>query len=162
MITPVADGVEAPGIEPARREVHPVGASLGSVPSRQIPRIESGLRATTVRGVRWRQRGEIVLAPFHPGVTTPASHAGGGSGEEVVAIRINKPPMPVHLFHSEEAGGFGYRVKIAAILAVAEIARVQAGFLGGPLLFELSQILDLAGPVGGNPLTELIHHRLGV
>src|SRR6185503_6786143 len=79
-----------------------------------------------------------------------------------MSVGIDEPPAPVHLFHTEEAGRIRLRVQIAAIFAVAEIARAQARFLGDPVLLQLLQARDLAGPVRRDPLAEPIHYRLRV
>ena len=80
----------------------------------------------------------------------------------MMSVRIHEPPTPVHLLDPEKPGRFGSRVEIAAKFATTKIAGLEASLFGRPLLFELSDVGDLALPVGWDPLAEFVHHWFGV
>ena len=77
-----------------------------------------------------------------------------------MAFRVDKPPLSVNLLNSEEARCFGLGVFVTTKLSVVEFSWAQGLFFLSPCLLELFQILDLAGPVYGRPLSELIYERL--
>ena len=167
LIAPVAHGVEAPGEHATGGEVDPLRSPIGAKAAHHVPGVKAGAAAASATpaptpsgAVRGRQGGEQLLAPLGGG-GGPGAHGIGAEREEKVPVGIDEPPLAIDFFHAEEAGGFGLRALVAAVLAVGEIALAERLILGGPGGLQLLDAGGLAGPIIAHPLAELIDQRLG-
>ena len=129
-------------------------SQLGAESPEHVPRTETAAGGG--------QRGVVALAARGARVRAAASHSIGADGKEQVPVGIDEPPLAIHLLDAEEARRLGFGAQVTAVAAIVEVAGAEILFLLRPLGLQLRQAFDLAGPVGENPLSELIHHRLGL